>query len=425
MASDRMPLAGRAVTVGVAMALGYVGIYLCRKNLGVAIPMMIEAGFVPDKKTAGVIASYSTVAYMLGKFISGPLVDRLGGRSGLLASMGLVALFGALGGFAPGLWPLVLLYSLNRLAGAGAWNAIMKLASTWYAPGRLATAIGALSLSYVFGGAAAAAFGAFIASQWKDWHVVMSAPAAPLLLLTILCIAVVRQGPLNEVPADNVSTEGAASIPSRSTLTFGQKVLRLLSRPQFITICILSFALTLFREIFSTWSIDFLKSISADGKSVSTAALESTAYEFAGAIPILVMGYFYDRIGPGARRVVVVTILALLTLTLALLTTVSKGAPGLALPLLVACGLLLYGPYSILAGVVSVESGGTELAGTATGIADGIGYFASILAGSVVGEILDRAGYPVAFGLMSGLCAFATLAAAIGLRFRPAVVAAP
>jgi sugar phosphate permease len=403
------------------MALSYVAVYLCRKNLSVAIPMMIEAKFVPDKATAGIIASWSTFAYMLGKFASGPLVDRAGGRRGLLGSLAGVALFGALGGFAPGLAVLAAVYSANRLFGAGGWGSIMKLTSSWVPATRLATAIAALSLSYVFGDVAAKLFAGMIASLGGDWRAVMSVPAVVMLAAIAMVALTVRQGPLREVPADELGSEPASSLLARPSM--GSRVARLFARPQFRTICLLSFTLTLMREAFGTWSVDFLKSLQVGAGSVSGAALGSIWFDLAGAVPILLMGALYDRIQPGLRRWVIAGILLLLTCVLGLLTTVSRSNPGMAVPLLGAVGLLLYGPYSVLGGVVAVESGGTELSGTASGIVDGIGYLAAILAGQQMGQILDLGGYPIAFSILAGLTLASSVAAVLGLKTRPAVTA--
>src|SRR5687768_15453966 len=76
--------------VVAALCVGYVGIYLCRKNLSVAIPMLQET-FQASKEDVGQIASMGTLAYAIGKLTSGPVVDRLGGRRGFLLAMVLVA----------------------------------------------------------------------------------------------------------------------------------------------------------------------------------------------------------------------------------------------------------------------------------------------------------------------------------------------
>src|SRR5687768_12611258 len=79
--------------------LGYIGVYLCRKNFSVAVPLLQEK-FNASRTEIGWVASYSTVAYALGKFIFGVLVDRVGGRLGFFASLSAVAAMGIAGGFA-------------------------------------------------------------------------------------------------------------------------------------------------------------------------------------------------------------------------------------------------------------------------------------------------------------------------------------
>ena len=100
-----------------ALALGYVGIYLCRKNLAVAVPLLGHA-FGASRGEIGRIASVGTAAYAIGKLTLAPLVDRVGGRAGFLAALVFVALFGAAGAAAPSLALLTLAYAANRFAGA-------------------------------------------------------------------------------------------------------------------------------------------------------------------------------------------------------------------------------------------------------------------------------------------------------------------
>lgn len=409
-----------AVVVALAMALGYVGVYLARKNLSVAVPLLQDA-FDVGKADVGVIASASTIAYMMGKFLSGPLVDRLGGRAGFLGALAGVALFGALGAFAPGIGALAFLYSLNRFSGAAGWNAMMKLTSTWFPPRRLGTAVAALSLSYVLGGIAATLFAKQVYQAGGGWRAVMGVPSVAVLLLLVLAAALVRNGPLRELPAGEGGQPEAPAGKGRGALWSNLK--RLMASRQFQTICVLSFTLTLIREAMSTWGVDFLVSVQSGPQNLGAAALQSVAFDLAGAVPIVLMGITYDRLAPVLRRWLVFGILLGLSVALALLTTVGKSNPGAGVALLALVGLLLYGPYSILGGVVSIETGGSDLAGTATGVVDGIGYLAAILAGQTLGEVLDRWGYPMAFTLLAGLT-LASALCSLCLRARPPVVAA-
>ena len=125
------PAPARARATVAALALGYVGVYLCRKNLAVAVPLLSTA-FGASKGEIGRVASIGTAAYALGKLVLGPAVDRVGGRVGFVAALFGVALFGGAGAAVPSLGLLAVAYAANRGAGAVAWPAMMKLVPTWF-----------------------------------------------------------------------------------------------------------------------------------------------------------------------------------------------------------------------------------------------------------------------------------------------------
>src|SRR5437762_14309551 len=99
-AAGEKATARQARTVALWLALGYVGIYLCRQNYKVAVPLL-QTAFGVDKAHVGIIASVGSFAYMAGKFISGPVADRIGGRASFLIALVGGALFGTLVLFAP------------------------------------------------------------------------------------------------------------------------------------------------------------------------------------------------------------------------------------------------------------------------------------------------------------------------------------
>ena len=154
IAAASEPSSAPAWRVMAALGLGYVGVYLCRKNLAVAVPLLQDA-LGASKEQVGRIASAGTFAYAIGKLMNGLIVDHLGGRRGYLLSLAAVAVFGAAGALAPGIGALMIVYGLNRFAGSAAWGAMVKLVPTWFGTARTATAMGILSLSYVAGGVAA------------------------------------------------------------------------------------------------------------------------------------------------------------------------------------------------------------------------------------------------------------------------------
>src|ERR1039458_2122982 len=111
-----LPTPGRAYALLGTIVIAYIGVYLCRKNLSVAVPVLQKTWGL-TKSQVGVIESAGTFTYAFGKFLWGPVTDRIGGRAALLGAMVLVALFSAAGALAPSLLVLTVLYSSNRLFG--------------------------------------------------------------------------------------------------------------------------------------------------------------------------------------------------------------------------------------------------------------------------------------------------------------------
>jgi sugar phosphate permease len=395
----------------VILIVGYVGVYLCRKNLSVAVPLLQEH-FQASKAQVGAIASVGTLTYAIGKVVNGPLVDRLGGRLGLLLSLLVVAIFGAAGAFAPGIAVLSVLYGVNRFAGSASWGAMLKLVPTWFGPARTGTAVGILSLSYVGGSAIATLLAARIVTSGGGWRAVMGLPAAVLAVILVVCFFTVRAGPraapsAAAAPADD---DGRRSPP------VGPALAKLFVRPQFLATCALSFTLTLLRESFNTWSFDFLVSIQGGHPSVMTAGLQSTGFDLAGGVSILAAGVAYDRVRPDRRRWLMAGCLGALSIVVASLAPVGAKSTAGATALVALVGLLVYGPYSLLAGALAIESGGKEAAATAAGIIDGIGYVAGALAGSALGKLLDMGGYALGFQWLAGIT---VVSAVISLGLKP------
>lgn len=400
-----LPGPWRAYFLLGTLIAAYVGVYLCRKNLSVAVPIL-QARWGLSKEQVGLIGSVSTITYACGKFLFGPVTDRVGGRTSLLSSMVLVAIFGALGALAPGLGTLTVLYSCNRLFGSAGWGAMVKLVPEWFSPSRLAFACGLLSLSFVFGGALGVSLAGLIASLSGDSPAaVLGFPSLILLLIAAVCwVALPRP------PARQPREQGQA--PIRPKLSWRQLAV-LLKQPPFLIILALSFTLTMLRETFNFWTVDFVRTEGGAHVSNAVAAYVSTPFDLCGAAGIVLMGWVFGRLGRAGRRNLLVLTLAGLALFLVLMPMLFKGGlPALATGVGVI-GFLVYGPYSLLGGVLSVEVQGKEYAATVSGWVDGTGYIAGVVSGVVFGALLSLGGYRLGFAAMAmitlvsaGLCAF-------------------
>lgn len=379
------------------LVVGYIGIYLCRKNFSVANPLIRQA-FGLNKEQIGKVASYSTIAYMLGKFIFGPLIDRLGGRVAFLLALLAVAVFGAAGGLVGSLPMLTLVYSLNRLAGSAGWGGMVKQVPDWFPVRSLPLAMGVLSLGFVFGGVCATLLAGAIA-DWSgnDWRWVMGGPAMVLAAILVLCWIVLPRGRTQ-----------LALAPMRGPAPSGfqfRRIADLLSIRRFWIVCALSFTLTLLRETFNTWTVDFFQTTGGTETTSRVAAFLATPFDALGAVGIVLMGWVFGRIGKPARVWLVFTILAGLAVLVLALPTLGARSEWLGMAAVGGIGFLSYGPYSLLAGVLAVEIRGKEYVATVAGIVDGVGYLAAILAGQQFGRILDLGGYRLGFNCLAALAA--------------------
>src|ERR1700761_7709189 len=117
--------------------LGYGGYYFCRSDYSVALPLIIADQV--RKGTAanaaqiklGTIASLGVLVYAIGKFPSGSLADRFGGRrnflGGMFGSIVFTVLFMLGGGF-----PIfTLAWVGNRLVQSLGWAGMIKVTSRW------------------------------------------------------------------------------------------------------------------------------------------------------------------------------------------------------------------------------------------------------------------------------------------------------
>ena len=389
-----LPSSGRAYFYLGTLVAAYIGVYLCRKNLSVAVPEL-QTAWGLTKKQVGFIGSASTVTYAAGKFLFGPITDRLGGRTALLGSMMFVAIFSAAGGLVPSLTVLTIMYSANRLCGSASWGAMLKQIPDWFEPRKIPFTCGLLSLSYVFGGAIAVAFAGLIARLTHDsWHAVLSIPSLVLMLLAVASWFILPR------------SRGEKSLPGASqkeSVYSVKRVLQLFTERKFLVVVALSFTLTLLRETFNFWTVDFIHTEAAKGISNSAAAMLSTPFDLCGGVGIVLMGLVFGRLQPRGRQILLVCILGLLSILLAVLPSLFH----LGLWALAAgvgmIGFLVYGPYSLLAGVLSVEVRGQEFAATVSGMVDGTGYIAGFLSGVFFGQLLMIGGYRLGFEVMAGL----------------------
>lgn len=374
------------------MIIGYSAYYLGRSNLSVATPLLIEEfkGMGVTKAWIGGINSIAVLAYAAGKFLSGSAADAVGGRRIFLFGMIGAALCNIAIGF--GAIPVfTIAWCLNRLVQSGGWVGMVRMSSRWFSHSEYAAAMGLVSLSYLLGDAA---------SRWSlgkliefgvGWRGLFLIPAIVLAVLFALNQLLLKETPtdagLEEPPAAANTVYSAA--PSNEAAK-GSRLVPLLSSPAFIVICLVSLGFTIVRETFQNWTPQFLTEAAKATKA--EAAQYSALLPLFGAVSVVFVGFLGDRVGRKGRAFIILLGLAL---CIPILLTLAGAKADIRLSAILLCmlGFLLIGPYSYLAGSISLDFGGKVGSATAAGWIDGVGYLGGVWAGKGMAKIAETNGW--------------------------------
>jgi OPA family glycerol-3-phosphate transporter-like MFS transporter len=422
-ASSRLLARWRILTVAL-LVTGYAGYYLCRSDLAVAMPLLIAEmarwGIAPGdaRIRLGTIASLGVFGYAIGKFPSGWMADFLGGRRNFLFGMAGAILFTVLFGLAGGIPLFTLAWVGNRLVQSLGWAGMVKITSRWFSYSSYGTVMGIVSLSFLFGDAASREFMSLLIGAGFGWRGLFYAAAAALGVVLALNLVWLKETPLQmgfpEPPANPANlfrSEGEKPVPETlaSLLrTFGRSGV-------FWLVCALSCGITILRETFNLWTPTYF--VQSVGLTVADAAQKSALFPLFGGLSVLLAGYLSDRLGKSGRAAIIFYGMLLSVGVLLLLAFVgfggSKAAP-VALVTLVA--FLMIGPYSYLAGAISLDFGGKQGSATASGLIDGAGYLGGVLAGNSFASISVMWGWKGAFASLAAIALLSSVAAGVYLN---------
>jgi OPA family glycerol-3-phosphate transporter-like MFS transporter len=406
------------------LILGYSGYYLCRSNLSVTMPLLIGelAGRGVNIGSAqvmlGSMASLGVLAYAVGKFPSGALADLFGGRRnflfGMAGSIAFTLLFAASGT----LPYFTLAWIGNRLVQSLGWAGAVKITSRWFSFQRYGTVMGLISLSFLFGDAAARQFMGWLISNGMGWRGVFLTTALVLASLLLLCAFLLRESSAEigePEPLANPANLLEGQAQQGKTRGLAQLLQPFLGNTVFWLACALSLGMTILRETFNLWTPTYFTQ--AASMSAGEAARASALFPLLGGVSVILCGWMSDRLGRGGRAVLILGGLVLTGLVLvALSSQVIQRSQTWPVVLVAAVAFLTLGPYSFLAGAIALDFGGKQGSGTASGLIDGVGYLGGVLSGDSMARISVRYGWNAAFLVLAAIAVFSSLAAVWFLR---------
>jgi len=369
----------------------------------------------------GFMASMGTAAYALGKFFSGALADTRGGRRFFLGGMAGSILFTVVFALSGGFPIFTLAWIGNRLFQSQGWAGLVRVSSRWFSYSTYGSVMAVVSLSFLFGDAGCRWMMSELLAHGVGWRGVFYFAAAALAVLFLINLVLLRETPAERgLPAPEVNPRNVyADIDEPGSERHREQrpkigaILRpLLTSVAFWLVCLLAFGTTLLRETFNLWTPTYF--VQFVGLLPSVAASRSALFPLCGGVSVLLGGFLSDRLGANGRNVLVVAGMAACTVFLVMLGRVTGHAGEWAPTVLVGLvGFALLGPYSYLAGAMSLDFGGEQGSATAAGIIDGFGYIAGWLSGVTVARISVAYGWSRAFFALAGVSLVTALVALI------------
>ena len=401
------------------MYVGYAFFMVLRTAPITASASMIDEGLI-DKVQWGRILALGTVGAILGKFITGWMADKFGGK--ITFTLALVVTSAAIALFAASstavLFGATLFLAL--LAKSAGWPSMAKLIDSWFKPKQYGKVWGVLSTSSRVGAIIAMFFlGSLLA--YMSWRLVLTVAACVGGLVVLYCFFRLKDRPLAdpEVPVERDAQELLAPKAPHpfdgTTLPQALKRFSLSSRFWLITLSLMGLTILwdflYFVPIYLKETLDI---------SASEAARTTTAFPAGSFVSVLIGGYVFDRLDRGRMALVMGLLLVIATgCILSFQFTEGFGLDNdktiyLTIALLFVYGLCVAPCYYLPMSVFSIEYGGIH-AGFLIALLDALAFAASAVF-SFFGGTLAEQGWDVFFTVLLAISMASILVTFLFLR---------
>ena len=377
--------------------LAYAGFYFTRKGFSVAKLGLLED---PAVGLSPVLASNIdiafTVAYGAGQFLWGMSADRLGPRRVVLGGMLASCAIAVAMGLSSTAVLLGVFFFVQGLCESTGWAPLTKNLAFWFSTKERGRVIGLWSTSYAFGGMVASPFAGYVAySVFDDWRWAFFPGAAVLFLVWIPFYVLQRDRPrdvgLEEVETyrgEPMAVVDARDAPEEETEGSWDLIGKVFRSPPVLVMAVVYFLLKPTRYAILFWGpVIARERIASD--SFALAATLPAAFEAAGLVAPIVIGFVSDTLFQARRFPACVLSLLLLSIVLLLFGPLtSSGTSGGLIVAFFLIGFFLYGPDSMVSATAAVDFGTKKGAGSAAGFINGCGSFGQILGVALPGYLM-------------------------------------
>jgi OPA family glycerol-3-phosphate transporter-like MFS transporter len=410
------------------LGMSYAFLYMARYNLNVSKNAL---GEMMTKEQFGIIFAAGTFTYGLSFLINGPLVDKIGGKKGMLiATLGSALMNVCMGGltylYIQGrlqtnmVVAFSILYSMNMFFQSYGAVSIIKVKAYWFHV-RERGVFGAIFGTLI-------SFGVYFAFDWGQAIVeasklhpttelgpfqrmiqsvfaidtgtsdatwlVFFIPAILLVVWALIDVILLKDSPA-DANFDDLDTADASSSDEDDSdlpVTIGFILKKIFTNPIMYTIAAVDFTSGVLRNGIMQWYLVFAhetKTTNADFFAGSEFFIKNWGLLLCmtGIIGGFAAGTISDRLfqsrrGPPAAINNMIMIILLIIMTQSLMTN-----PSVFGTACVVFTLAVIGVHSLMSGTAAADFGGKKLTATASGIVDGCVYLGSGIQSLAIGYL--------------------------------------
>ena len=402
-----------------SMYIGYAALMLCRNTLvACSVQIVQDPTLGIDKESFGHLMAWHSAGAILGKLVTGPGADLLGGRRMFLVALSLTAIANVGFAFSSSFFLFAAFNFVGQAAKAGGWPAMAQLVRSWFPSTRYGQVWSVIATSSRVGTIAAGLLFGYLLTL-MDWRSVFLVSAALTACVITVLFFTIKEQPedaglpsllehQNDTQEDNDNAHGlvkAEHALDHTTLWQACAAFATSSRFWLIGLSV----------VFLTVCIDFLNFIPlylseelnfSDGK----ASAAGTAFPMGMFAALLITSFYYDRLSKLQLIGVIGCQLFFSCLAVLLLWRLEIVPEDMrtvvAITTIFLLGLAISPAYYVPMSVFSVAFGGKH-AGFLVAIIDIFGYGAALLFNYFGGSIATNHGWAV---FLSGLLSVALLA---------------
>lgn len=416
------------------LGLLYAGFYLCRYNLSTVTPEIAREFDLTNQQT-GWMSTGRDFGYMIGTFINGLFADALGGK--LAMSIGAISTiffnlaFGYFSTWGLDVAVLVAGFALIRtLDGYGqsfGSPGMVKINTAWFRRSERGTFAGIfgfmiqmgqtgvtqLSRLMLVGGPVVLAGITLVVLPRVDWRSMFIIPPIMLAVLLVCMWLNVKNNP-EQAGYPMVHDDAAADQPTPPRLPLSVVFARIASNP-LIWLNAGAYLCTGFvRRAYDYWWAKYLDNAWGIGKdSAEYYWLGVWLLPMAAVVGSFGAGFLSDKFFASRRSPVAAALYGLETLVILgavyMLTHPEHASPFLACVFLTLISLTCNSSHSIIGTAAVMDIGGRQMAGFALGVVNSFQYLGAMLAGWMLGRLIDTYGWTALFVAMLPFSAFGAL----------------